>query len=266
MILFFVFLLLLFLYIVTFIQITKIDKESNTFNIPNKPDFAFLVHTFDGYKRYWQGFLHFFGKYYDNNLGVPVYFATEKEDISRFALPPTIIPIQTGSGEWGFRLMEALKQIPEEYVLYMQEDMWLTAPLDDTFLQKALARMQKDGLNHLKLQKECQHKRFPGHPELNDSTWYVASHQPAFWKKSFLISTLKADMSPFRHETTTNIFLHQQPQLMSKCQCNQDFDARVFPYEDVSRQGQLREVGKKMLAQENLVFHADAGEIFYRGY
>lgn len=224
---------------------------------------AILIHTFDGYRRYWGGFFYFYNKYYPV-LYWPTYFANENMDLDTFNDTTRFIQIKTGTGEWGYRLLQALKQIPEEYILYIQEDMWLTSPLDQDYLYRAERTMKKHNLVHLKLQQNCTHKILE-ESEVNNSLWYIISHQPALWLKTFLISTLTADMSPFQHETQTNVYLHQHPEIVKKCKCNQDFEYITFPYEDVSRKGTLRPIGRKMIQRAGLTFKAAEDEVFFRG-
>jgi len=231
--------------------------------IRNLPTAGILVHSFDGYRRYWPGWYHFFQKHHSDPVW-PIYFATEEKSVAPW-IPdhPQHHHLLTGKGSWGYRLMEALKKMPEEYVLYMQEDMWLTGTLRPDYLQEALTRMKSLNLNQMKLQSNCQH--VVGMPtDYNNSLWYVVSHQPGLWKKSFLMSSLDPTSSPFQHETQLNDNLHRRPDLASLCRCNQDFVSATFPYEDVSRQGRLRDVGHQMLEQEGLEFVTEKDEVMYR--
>lgn len=230
------------------------------------PSAAFLIHTFDGYRRYWPGWFHFFHLHHPEPVW-PVYFATEEKNIEN------LIPeesssryknVKTGKGEWGYRLRRALEQIPEEYVLYLQEDMWLTGTLRSEYLERSLQRMKKHNLNHLKLQANCHHNAGLQSRDLNDSRWYVVSHQPGLWRKSFLLSTLKDVWSPFQHETQTNADLHLAPGDAQWCRCNLDFVNEVFPYEDVSRRGQLRPIGQDMLDKADLGFEVSSDEVMFR--
>jgi hypothetical protein len=229
---------------------------------PHK-DIAFLVHSFDGYKRYWPGFVHFFDKHHASPW--PIYFATEDLDPPKSAVN-TYTPIKCGKGQWGRRLLAALKQIPEKYVVYLQEDMWLTNHLSREYMDKAAHMIKKYKWLLLKLQTNCYHD-IDVRNDVNDPKWYVASHQPGIWLKDFLLSTLEPEMSPFKHETTINHMLHQPENLdiAVKCQCNLDFRALPFPYEDVSRQGSLRDIGRKMLKDDKLEFRIGENEVTFRG-
>ena len=63
--------------------------------------------------------------------------------------------IKTGAGEWGERLLRALKQIDSELVFYMQEDFWcindyeLTDELLDLFIQYNMDQLHVKEKSHL---------------------------------------------------------------------------------------------------------------------
>lgn len=228
------------------------------------PSCSVLVHSFDGYRRYWEGWLYFWHKYSESSLPWTVYFATESRSPHATQLRE-VQHLPTGVGKWGYRLRRALESIPGEYVLYMQEDMWLTDALRSEYLLQALAHASKHDLLHLKLQPFCHHE--VGLPtDYNRSEWYVASHQPALWQKSFLLSTLHDNYSPFQHETLLNRALHTPSERIaaSLCACYPEVSFQTFPYEDVSRQGQLREIGVSMLRREGLTFQKEPGEVMFR--
>ena len=261
--------LLIFIGIVLLVFLVVYQKNgaSNGIDANSKaplPRMAILVHTFDGYRRYWPGWIRFYQKYAAETVShlesVKCYFATE--DLAP-SIPHDvhITHLRTGRGEWGYRLMRALEQIPEDYVLYMQEDMWFTSTLDRAYLKSAMRRAQD--VSALKLQTNCHHNIQSA--DINRPDWYIVSHQPSIWKKSFLQSTLAATLTPFQHETRTNQMLHENPALTQACKCNLDFPhTPPFPYEDVSRVGKLRDVGADMLNAEGMIFDISKDEVLTR--
>jgi len=251
----FLLLILLSLLLSLFIATNQTSVETSI------PNLSIVVHSFDGYKRYWPGWHHFFHKHCPKPF-CPIYFCTEVESVEQ-PHDSMYHHIATGKGEWGARLITALRQISTPYVLYMQEDMWLTSPLSTAYMQSAMNQMETRQLNHLKLQKDCQHQVGLS-DQYNNPAWYIMSHQPGLWKVDFLLSTLMDQQSPFAHETTTNRMLQQAPDLAATCACNQQFTSQVFPYEDVSRQGQLRPVGKEMMEKERLSFIVGSDEVMFR--
>lgn len=231
-------------------------------DIEPSPSVAVVVHSFDGYRRYWEGFLHFYRQNYVSHVSSdkrwPLYFLTEEKIPPLDTVPLT--HIVTGSGPWGARLINGLEQIDADYILYMQEDMWLTGHLPHKDLVRAFDRMQKAGAGHWKLQTDCQH-RVSGLTDYNDPAWYIVSHQPALWDRLFFLSTLKPEYSPFAHETKTNHGMHTSPARAALCHCDPSFQ---FPYIDVSRRGVLRLEGQKMLTQAGLNFVTSEDQIYVR--
>lgn len=228
----------------------------------SSPTVAVVVHSFDGYRRYWPGFLHFYRQHYVSQVSSaqrwPLYFLTEQK------VPPLdMVPLThvvTGHGPWGARLINGLEQIDADYVLYLQEDMWLTGHLKHDNLVRAFVRMQKKQAGHWKLQTGCQH-RVSGVTDYNDPEWYIVTHQPALWDRLFLLSTLKHDYSPFAHETKTNHGMHTSPARAALCHCDDDFR---FPYIDVSRRGKLRAEGHHMLEKAGMPFVTSKDQIYVR--
>jgi len=219
---------------------------------------AFLVHSFDGYKRYWEPWVHFFFKFHPDPLW-PLYFASEKIAVT----DPRCLSVLTEKGEWGARLISALQQIKEEYIFYFQEDIWLTKPLTQNYLNACVQTFTKHNLNYLKLQDDC---RFTVNmrDDIQDRRWYIVSHHPGLWRKSFLLSTLQSNMTPFQHEIAVNSYLHRHPQEAAKCKCNLDYDSRVFPYLDASKRGKLCDQGFKMLKKDGLYLQIDENAVLER--
>jgi hypothetical protein len=190
---------------------------------------------------YWHAFLYFLQQYFPTNC-FPTFFANEE---IRYNLPTNFTMIHTGKSEWGTRLTRALSNIPEDYILYLQEDIWLTATIASNFFKTAVNYMQAKDLNYIGLQKNCQHQIFEI-DQVDHPAWYLISHQPGIWKKSFLFETLhmfRSDLNPLQHETWTNQYLHRNPDLAAKCECF----SQALIYEEVSRKGQLKQNGKNLL-------------------
>jgi hypothetical protein len=226
-----------------------------------KSNVSIVIHTFDGYKRYWEGVVHFLQKYYVDQTSI-VYFANETMDID---LPPFFSQIKCGKGKWGYRLIQALNNVPTKYVVYMQEDMWLNQYLHQRYLNEVEEYMEKNNLVSVKLFSNCKHD-INILEDLNNPLWYIGTHQPSMWNKEYLLSTIDTTMSPFRHETSLNRRLHNTNEGI-KVLCSEEAEIAFYQhlsYQDVSRQGKLRDVGKQMLKKEGLDFIFDKDEVFYR--
>jgi hypothetical protein len=155
---------------------------------------AILVHTFDGYRRYWKSWLHFFNRHHPDPEW-NIYFANEERDVTSLfpegRVRSKYHQIHCGKGAWGQRLIKALEQIPTKYVLYMQEDMWLTSRLSPQYLEACLFVAEQKQSKQLKLQAGCHHRHWKTDGE-GWPPWYVVSHQPGIWNRKYLLETLRA--------------------------------------------------------------------------
>ena len=167
---------------------------------------ALIVHTCDRYQLLYKGFEYFFKKYFPYwEVPISYYFLTEEVDH-----PTTIFTnIKTGKGEWSDRLLNALEQIPEEYVIYFQEDMWLTKPVDSDTVKQILDFVIKEQTDLFKLSSNSVYKTNPAGKYINGlavtlldnvRSKYLMSHQVTVWNKLFLMGQLRFREHPWRNE------------------------------------------------------------------
>jgi hypothetical protein len=182
-----------------------------------------LVHTFNGYQHLWPGqWLAFCVHWYDE---IPFFFGTDIENEETVHYGKMIY---SGPGEWSDRLRSLLKQIPSEYVLYMQEDHWPTqsppnlAEMMKIVTEKKLLRLQISPIvPFYKLFSEENTLFF------DVKSKYLVSHQPSIWKKSFLLDCLKPGENPWVNEYKGTQRLQQNSQI-------RDFIHKkiaIYPYE-----------------------------------
>jgi hypothetical protein len=225
---------------------------------------AVLIHTFDGYRRYWSGLLFYLKKQFLhlNQECCQVYFANEEFGLE---LPFGMSQIKCPKGSFGDRLKFALEKIDTPYIVYIQEDMWLTSPLYQSFLQQIVGTMTNKDLLAVKLFPNCKHL-LQTPEDLNDPAWYIGTHQPSMWNRQFLLETIsKNNMSPFQHEVSLNRRLHANVAEGKRVLCVDDYKTDYFlGYVDVSRQGKLREIGKTMLVEAGLTYNIEEDEVMYR--
>lgn len=170
-----------------------------------KNDIALLVHACDRYELLFQGFHHFFVKYWDFNVPCSYYFATDEKEISL----DKFINIRSGKGEWSDRLRMLLEKIPEKYIIYFQEDMWLDKAVDAEFFCELFDRTIFNDWKQIKLHSSQVYKTLPTElfiggfnvaKLINKSSRFLMSHQITVWNKQFLISQLKSKENPWRNE------------------------------------------------------------------
>jgi len=167
---------------------------------------ALIVHTCDRYRLLYKGFAYFFKRNWPyGEVQISYYFLTEEENYKS----KLFANIKTGKGEWSDRLLNGLKQIPEEYLIYMQEDMWLNKPVSGDTVNKIIDFALTGELNLFKLSSNAINHTKPSGQSINglavglldnDKSEYLMSHQISIWKKSFLMEQLKYKEHPWRNE------------------------------------------------------------------
>ena len=170
-----------------------------------KKDFALLVHSCDRYELLYKGFQFFFNKYWDLNVPCSYYFATEEKKISI----KNFENIHSGKGEWSDRLIILLQKLPEDYIIYFQEDMWLNKSIDSSFFQQLFDMIIENKWNQVKLHSSDVYKTESTNEFINGfniakldnkQSKFLMSHQITVWNKQFLISLLKTNEHPWRNE------------------------------------------------------------------
>jgi hypothetical protein len=170
-----------------------------------KNNVALVVHSCDRYQLLFAGFEYFFKENWDFEIPFSYYFATEllEADIPGFQ------NIKSGKGEWSDRLHRILDQIDEEYILYLQEDMWLNKPVDKEFfstlvnltMQQKWMQVKLNSSEVFKTEKTNFWIKGFNVARLNNSqSQYLMSHQITLWNKDFLKAQLKPGEHPWRNE------------------------------------------------------------------
>lgn len=108
---------------------------------------AAVVHSFDGYKRFWGPARYFTERAIP--LGFPIYYVSERVAMH----PDPARCILTGEGGFSTRLARGAETVSRshKYVLYLQEDIWINDPLAPETLSAFVQRMEKDDIDCLKL-------------------------------------------------------------------------------------------------------------------
>ena len=167
---------------------------------------ALLVHSCDRYEFLYKGFDYFFLNHWDFSIPCNYYFATEIIDanIHGFEI------IKSGKGEWSDRLIKILRDvIKEDYILYFQEDMWLTKNVNPKFFIQLFQQAIENNWKQVKLNSSEVHKTKKTNifiegfniSEINNTeSKFLMSHQVTLWKKDFLLDQLFKNENPWRNE------------------------------------------------------------------
>ena len=177
-----------------------------------------LVNSCDRFSDCWDLFFHQWEKH-RNGIDWPLYLNTERatytypEDIAGHALTVCTPHPQTGLKNWeqpGFPtwswcVKQALLSMPEDIVLYMQEDYFLTNNLDTGKIIRILQLMEE----HPDI--ECVHLNVAGNTHSVESPYpglrrtsrrdrYFVSCQAALWQKSTLLELLQEHENAWQFE------------------------------------------------------------------
>jgi hypothetical protein len=171
----------------------------------NSINCAFLLHSCDRYQLLFEGFEYFFHKNIPYQSSFNYYFGTE-EILTDF---PNWISLRSNKGEWSNRLKKLLESIPEDYIIYFQEDMWLSKPVSSHWLESFMVWVQKNKPLQVKLHSSDVYKVLPTDEEIqglmvgildNKDSKYLMSHQVTLLNREYLISLLPNGEHPWRNE------------------------------------------------------------------
>ncbi len=173
--------------------------------INNTNKVALLVHSCDRYEFLYKGFEYFFLCHWNFSIPCNYYFATEekKATINGFE------NIRSGKGQWSDRLAVLLNKIPEDYILYFQEDMWLNKDVNEFFFEKLFDLAITNKWKQVKLNSSKVYKTSPTSIFVegfniaivdNEKSEYLMSHQITLWDKQYLLKQLSKGEHPWRNE------------------------------------------------------------------
>lgn len=166
---------------------------------------ALLVHGCDRYEFLYKGFEFFFSRHWNFDIPCSYYFATEEKSVEIAGFQN----LQSGKGEWTDRLAVLLNNIPEDYVLYFQEDMWLNKDVNADFFNQLFQLTIQKQWKQVKLHSSEVYKTSAtdlfiegfnmATVDINSSD-YLMSHQVTLWNKAFLLQQLPKGEHPWRNE------------------------------------------------------------------
>lgn len=155
-----------------------------------KKDMAIIVSSYDGAHKMWNNFFHIFD-YYWSNCKFSIYL------VNNFLVPilknVNIINTFEEKG-WKNRILTALSQIEEEYILFMFEDNFLGKKIDNREIYRILEFIKKNkikfyqigGVENKKYSKKCSNII----PILENER-YGINLQCAIWFKKELVELIE---------------------------------------------------------------------------
>jgi hypothetical protein len=168
------------------------ENEHNSMNQDQLKSCAILLHTCDKYEFLWKWFHYFFTKFRWTNNALKKYFLSENIS-TYFSWWQSIC---SWSWEWNQRLLKWLESIPEEYILYIQEDFWFLKIIDYTILQSLIDCCIQYDLPMLKIHDNLDDRYqlettnieiyWKAIKRVNKNSEYIISHAISIWKKEYL--------------------------------------------------------------------------------
>jgi hypothetical protein len=163
-----------------------------------------LVNSSDGFEDCWKPFFQLFRTYWPD-CSYPLVLNTETKTYQHAGLEIANSCVALNEKRrltWSECLMRCLDRIDTPYVLYLQEDFFLEAPVRSQLLDVALAELQQNRADVIRLM-ECGGSGPTDNPmfwRVDQKARYRIALQAALWRKSTLTKQLRAHESPWQLE------------------------------------------------------------------
>ena len=202
-------------------------------------DLTIFVNTSDSFEDCWEPFFKLFELYWPG-CPYPIVLNTETKEYKYEGLDITCSKVALGESKrlgWSECLMRALDLVETPYILYLQEDYFLEAPVNASLLGDLLNEMRALKLGAIRL--SGTDGIGPWHPiasslvvEVDKSAKWRLSLQAALWRKSVLRSLIRKHETPWQLESYGSFRTRCLKEKI--CSFNQKtpsrFDNQIFPY------------------------------------
>lgn len=162
---------------------------------------AVLVNTSDSFSDCWPPFFELFERYGGCLRQMPLYLNTERAAFDWRGLDIRCTKVWLDGDlrrlSWSECLARGLESVTEPYILFLLEDYFMSCPVRDDVIRRALQQLQEDdsiGVVYLNEQGPKYRKHAPysdGFVEIIPPARYLVNTQAAIWRKEFLLSLLK---------------------------------------------------------------------------
>jgi len=206
-------------------KVYKDGHEIHDFDVvydPNKKDgdITVIIQTCDKYKEFWAGWYLAWGRNWNWDLNWPIYFCNEELDLpfNDSRIQQIKSPKSADASGFSTRLENILKQVKTKYVLYIQDDMWLTNEVNYQTFKQGLYQMRYNNWNCLRLHEKIwlnytldKTSHFVNGKrvlKMNSTSEWLFTHNAAIWNKDFLLESIEPNEDPWTNEikSTVRIF------------------------------------------------------------
>lgn len=220
--------------------------------MPEMPDYTLLISSCEAYSDLWEGNLTLLERNWKSRRARAV-LVTDRETKRTF---PGVEILSAGvDTPFTHRLAAALEGMDTEYVLFTLDDYFLTRPIREEKLDRAIEVMGAFDLDYLRLYprpESCLRregaKPCPGYPGFYlrslEGGDYLLSLYPGLWRREFMLDTLKHPLDPWQYEVALTAMARERN---AKCgiSCNGE-----LPFLDVIRKGKLLRQAKHYLERD----------------
>lgn len=163
---------------------------------------SILVSSCDKFKSAWHPFFTLLRRYWPQ-CKYQVYLNTETLNYS----DNEVTTLNSKNTSWSGRLIESLERINSDFVIFVLEDFFLTAPVKDGVISDMIEVMSKDNSIAVVYPKHIGNysKKDGIHPEwirmdIDKNGKYMVNCQLGIWNRKALLDILKPGMSPWELE------------------------------------------------------------------
>ncbi len=167
---------------------------------------AILVLSCDKYADVWAPFFQFFKKYW-NDCPFPVYLGTNQKQFTFDNVKQIFSHKKT---TWSDELQTILLQIPEQNLIIILEDYFITKSVNNNEIIELVEIMEKENAAFLKLGifpekynslwPHTPLKKYPAIASINKGSKYRLCLQTAIWNKDILLKLLDHTENPWQFE------------------------------------------------------------------
>ena len=167
---------------------------------------AILVNSCDAYSDLWPSFFHLLKLNWPNIEQMNVYLNTESTTECSLEIPVHLITTElNGKDLWGKRLINALSQIEEDYVVVLMDDFYLKSQVSEERIQKCIDAFDLDpsiAVFYLynTFRKSFNNSEYEGFGVVPPKTNFRLNSAPAIWRKSALLKYTKQSDNPWAWE------------------------------------------------------------------
>lgn len=205
-----------------------------------------LMSSCDAYSDLWHPFFFYLKKNWPE-FNLKTYIITESKDFEYPGIDITVL--HCNSQRWSERQMFALKEIKEDFVIYMLDDFWINQPVDDSMITKLYGYIVNDSrMGYLSFVRHCtpdsrkvvvKHSKPCKYPELRESVKgmpYRINTQAGLWRRKFFLKTFKKHENAWQYERRSNMRVRFLPEKVYSV--NGPIDAISYPGGGVLWRGQ----------------------------